>query len=462
MQRLSKLLALLLALALALVAAACGDDDGDDTAGTGTDETPTGTEGTEGTETEGGGEGEQAAAACEGVSGEVEVAAVWTGTEQDRFQMVLDAFTEAHGVETTYTATGDDIAAALGPRISGGDPPDVAILPQPALLETYAQDGTLQPVEDVAGQLVDENYAPLWRELATVDGELYGVWFKASNKSLVWYRPDIFEAAGVEPPETWDDFVALNQTIADFGVPPLSVGGADGWTLTDWFENVYLQTAGPEMYDQLVNHEIPWTDPSVVEALTTLSEVFTDDFVAGGLAGALQTDFNTSVTQVFAGEGEAAQVYEADFVAGVITGDTGATLDEDALVYPFPTVGGGEGGIVGGGDVAVLMTDTDAGRCLISYLATAEAGEVWAEQGGFISPNQNVDVDVYPDEISQTIARALAETENFRFDLSDLVPTEFGGTPGRGMFKLFQDFLANPGQAEQIAQQLEDAAVAAG
>ena len=63
------------------------------------------------------------------------------------------------------------------------------------------------------------------------------------------------------------------QTISDFGVPPLSVGAANGWTLTDMFENVYLAQAGPELYDQLAAHEIPWTDPSVKDALTTMAEL---------------------------------------------------------------------------------------------------------------------------------------------------------------------------------------------
>ena len=47
-------------------------------------------------------------------------------------------------------------------------------------------------------------------------------------------------------------------------MPPYSVAGADGWTLTDLFENIYLRTAGPEKYDQLAKHEIKWTDPTVV------------------------------------------------------------------------------------------------------------------------------------------------------------------------------------------------------
>jgi len=72
--------------------------------------------------------------------------------------------------------------------------------------------------------------------------------------------------------------------------------------------------------------------------------------------------------------------------------------------------------------------------------------------------NKNVDPSVYPDEITQTTAGALADVDTFRFDLSDLQPAEFGGTVGQGLFKLFQDFLKNPKDVDGIAQQMEDAA----
>jgi alpha-glucoside transport system substrate-binding protein len=436
MRRLLRPTAVLLALGLLGAVAACGDDDGN-------------------------GNGAAADPDLAELDGEtVEVAAVWTGTEEERFVEVLDALEEETGATVTYTATGDDIAAALGPRLAGGRPPDVAILPQPGLLRNYAEAGDLQPVEDVVGDVVDESYAEVWRELGSVDGELYGVWYKAANKSLVWYNVDVLDQAGVEPPEDWEGFLEAAQTLSDFGVEPISVGGADGWTLTDWFENVYLRTAGPDLYDQLAEHEIPWTHESVREALERLGEVFTDELLVGGRSGALQTDFNTSVTQVFAGEPAGAMVYEGDFVAGVITDDAGAELGTDADVFPFPSIDG-EDGVVGGGDVAVLLQDTEGGRELMRFLASAQAGELWAEAGGFISPNQQVDLDVYPDEISRTIAEELAQAENFRFDLSDLVPTEFGGTPGRGLFQLFQDFLADPDDIDGITEQMEAEAAAA-
>ena len=70
--------------------------------------------------------------------------------------------------------------------------------------------------------------------------------------------------SGAAEPKTWDELLNTAQMIYDSGVTPFSVGGADGWTLTDWFENVYLSQAGPEKYDQLAKHEIKWTEYSSV------------------------------------------------------------------------------------------------------------------------------------------------------------------------------------------------------
>ena len=163
----------------------------------------------------------------------------------------------------------------------------------------FAGRGALTPI-DFARDTIEENYAPVWLELGTVEGELYGVFFKGANKSTVWYNVAEFENAGVEPPEDWETFLSNAETLAAAGTPAYSIGGSDGWTLTDLFENIYLRTAGPEKYDQLTAHEIPWTDQSVKDALTEMGKVLGDtDNIAGGTSGALQTDFPTSVTQVY-------------------------------------------------------------------------------------------------------------------------------------------------------------------
>jgi ABC-type glycerol-3-phosphate transport system substrate-binding protein len=386
---------------------------------------------------------------------------VWSAgsDEQPSFEAVLQSFEDQTGATVTFTSTGDDIATVVGTRIEGGDPPDVALLPQPGLLRDFVQQGALRPIEDVAGDLVDEHYSPYWRTLGTVDDQLYGVWFKAANKSTFWYRPDLFADAGVEPPETWEDLLTTAQAISDSGVAPVSVGGGDGWTLTDWFENVYLRSAGADRYDQLAAHEIPWTDPSVVEALTTLADLWSDQQLIAPASAT--TPFVDSVARVFNDPPQAAMVFEGDFVAGTIAAETTATVGEDADFFPFPSVGDSPSSVVGGGDVAVLLSDNPAAQELIRYLATPEAAEVWVQRGGFTSPNQDVDVSLYPDDISRRSAEELVGAETFRFDLSDLQPAAFGGTPAQGMWKILQDFLADPSNPEATAQQLEAAAAAA-
>lgn len=288
---------------------------------------------------------------------------------------------------------------------------------------------------------------------------------KAANKSLIWYNTAAFDAAGItETPKTWKDFLTTAQTLSDAGSPAVSIGGGDGWTLTDWFENVYLSQAGPEKYDQLAQHKIKWTDPSVKQALTTLGELWgKDELIAGGRKGALDTDFPKSVTQAFTGDTPAAMVYEGDFVTANINADTKAKVGTDAKVFPFPAVGA-DSPVVSGGDVAVALKDGKGAQALLTFLASTDAAEIWAAQGGVLSPNKEMDQSKYKDDVTRQIAKALIDAgDDFRFDMSDQAPAAFGGTQGTGEWKDLQDFLSNPSDVAGAQRKLEaDAAKAYG
>ena len=197
----------------------------------------------------------------------LEVLAVWSGTEQQRFAAVIRAFESETGVVVRYVPAGHDISDVLAERRAAHRLPDVAFIPQPGLLREYARDGVVVPLDPGTVGEVTRNYPSVWRELGTVDGRLYAVWFKAANKSLVWYDLGAFERAGVIPPGDLNGLVAVSRTFASRGEPAFSLGARDGWTLTDWFENVYLALAGPRRYDDLATHRIPWTDPTVKQAL---------------------------------------------------------------------------------------------------------------------------------------------------------------------------------------------------
>jgi alpha-glucoside transport system substrate-binding protein len=418
---------------LAFVAAGCGggDDDG------------------------GGAEG------SEDVSGTISIMAIWGGTEQESFEAVIAGFEELYpNVTVNYTSGGDNLGPLLNTAVEGGNPPDIAAIGQPGLMADFAEQGAIQPIDELRESIV-EAFGESVADVGAIDGTQYGVMFKGANKSTIWYNVASFDEAGVEPPEDWDGLTETADTLKAAGITPYSVGVDVGWPITDIFENVYLRSAGPEMYDQLARHEIPWTDQSVKDALTTMSGIFAPDNMAGGTQAALQTEMPDSVAKVFTESPEAAMVVIGDFAPGV----TETTLEPETgfNVFDFPSIEGSGPSVMGAGDLFVEFKDSPAADAFLEYLTTTDAAEIWAERGGFSSPHKDIDTGIYPDEITRTTAGALAEAEIFRFDMSDLQPSEFGGTPGQGMWKHLTDFVANPDDVEGTAQKLEaDAARAFG
>jgi len=406
--------------------------------------------------------GESNPAPAKKVSGKLSIVGVWTAQEQKSFQAVLDGFKKVQpGVTVKYNPAGDNVPTVLSTAVQGGNPPDLASIAQPGLIKDFQKRGAVKPI-DFAKSDISGNFPPDIAKLGTVNGKLYSFVFKAANKSTVWFNVKAFTDAGVKPAANWEDFAKNAATLKASGTPAYSIGGADGWTLTDLFENIYLRQAGPDKYDQLTTHSIPWTDPSVKTALKTMAEILGDKSnLAGGTSGSTGTDFPGSVTKVFSDPAKAAQVIEGDFVPGVVAGKTKLKPKTGFDVFPFPAIGSAENNVVGGGDSIVMFKDSPASQALVKYLASPEAATIWAKRGGFSSANKKLEDSVYPDDITRTTATAIAKADTFRFDMSDLEPASFGGTPGQGEWKILQDFLSNPKDVDGTASKLEASAAKA-
>ncbi len=410
----------------------------------------------------GGGDDEGGAGGSEDVSGEIAIMAIWAAEEQASFEAVVEGFNELYpNVEVKYTSGGDNLAPLLATAVEGGNPPDLAAIAQPGLMADFAGKSAIQPLDDLRDAIVD-NFGESAADVGAVDGTQYGLLFKGSNKSTIWYNVASFEEAGVEPPEDWEGLNEAAATLKAAGITPYSVGVDVGWPMTDLFENIYIRSAGEEMYDQLARHEIPWTDQSVKDALAIMAEVVGDsENLAGGTESALQTEMPASVANVFTDSPKAAMVIIGDFAPA--QGEFTLEPETGYNVFTFPSIEGSGPSVIGSGDLFVQFKDSPAADAFLEYLTTPEAAEIWAARGGFSSPNKNIDVGVYPDEITRVTAGALAEAESFRFDMSDLQPSAFGGTPGAGLFKHFTDFVANPDDIDGITEKMEaDAAKAFG
>jgi alpha-glucoside transport system substrate-binding protein len=397
------------------------------------------------------------------VSGTIVFDGVWTArTGQPQFQSVINHFERLYpNVHVAYRPIGPGLPIALEASVAGGRPPDMADVAQPGTIQELVDQRKLKPIA-YANAVISKNFDPRWKALGTFDRKLYALVFKAANKSVVWYSPPAFKRAHVEPPATFAGLLAAAKKISASGMPAYSIGGAEGWTLTDMFENIFLRTFGPVKYRLLSRHEIPWTSPSVTVAFRTMVKILGDTAnIYRGTDGALQTGFNQSVTNVFSSPAKAAMVFEGDFVGGVIANSTTARPGTGFNTFRWPSIAPSYASSVEiAGDLIVTFKDNPAIEAFVNYLATPEAAAVWAKQGGFGTGNRNMPTSVYPDPITRKTEAPLLTAKSVVFDMSDSQPTAFGSTAGQGMWGLFQDLLAKPADYKSIQQELESAAAA--
>lgn len=386
----------------------------------------------------------------------VSVLSLWGGSEQAAFQKVLDGFTAKTGINVQYEQA-RDFLPALRTRLAAGNPPAVAIVPRPGVMTDLAKEGALKGLTDMGldAATIDASYSQAWKDLGSVDGKLYGIAVKANSKSTIWYKPQSFKDLGVEVPKTWQELTAISDKYVAAGKKPWAVGGGDSWTLTDWFENIYVREAGPAKYNDLFGGKLPFTDPTVIQSLKTMAGVVANEkYVAGGREGVLGTKFVDGIGRVFSTKADAEMYFEGGFVGGIALKDVNPALKpgQDIAFFPFPTINEQHGSpLIGGGDLMVGFADTPEVREFMKYMVGKEAGEIWAKTGAIVSPNKLVDPAVYPNELAKAEAAQVAGATVFRFDGSDLLP----GTLGEEWGTALQGVVEEPEEVESIMEDFE-------
>ena len=357
-----------------------------------------------------------------------------TGAQQKKLQQALAPFTKETGIEIVYEGT-HAFTTLLPIRVDSGNPPDLAIFPQPGLMADLAREGKLIPLE----QVLDTNklqraYAPDWLNLATIDDKMYGVWYRVSVKSLVWYSPKAFQAAGYRIPQTWQEMLALSdQIVADGKVPwclGLESGDSTGWVGSDWIEDIMLRTAGAKVYDRWISHQIPFNDSRVKTAFQEFGKIARNDkYVLGGKVGVISTPFGDSPAPLFDRPPGCYLHRQANFITSFLP--SSVKLGEDVGIFPLPPIKPELGNpVLVAGDMLAMFKDTPEARKLIEYSTTKTPHEIWAGLGGFISPHKQVSLDAYPDSITRAQVQILQDAEVVRFDASDMMP----GAVGTGTF----------------------------
>jgi alpha-glucoside transport system substrate-binding protein len=348
-----------------------------------------------------------------------------TGVGQEIIDEAVAPFTAETGIQVVYEGT-DAFATVLPIRVEGGDKPDIALFPQPGLLADLAREGALTPLDGVMDtQALEQAYADDWIKLGTVDGKLYGVWMRSDPKSLVWYSPKAFEAAGYSIPQSWDELIALSNQIVAEGKTPwclgMESGDASGWVGTDWVEDLLLRTAGPTVYDQWVTHQIPFDSAPVKQAFEIFGSIARNPkYVVGGVTGVLSTPFGDSPAPLFSDPPGCYLHRQASFIADFLP--SSVVLGKDVKVFLLPGIKPEFGvPLLTGGLVFGMLNDRPEVEKLMQYLATVTPHDSWARRG-YISPHRGVDLATYPNDLVRQEAEILRDAKTIRFDGSDQMP----------------------------------------
>ena len=418
-----------------------------------------------------------------------------TGTEAERFEASVAEFESCTGINVEHTGTtelrsqllngsGANLSTSSGASPSSQDNPenlpDLAIVPQPAMVAELVDTGVVHPLPNQVNSNVEAGWDRHWIQVGIHASVPYGAPLMASVKSLVWYSPDAFKKAGYEVPDTWGELEALTSKVRadhpDGSVTPWCAGAADGestgWVLTDWLEDALLSTQGPGVYETWASHRVPVDSSNAVDALNAVNSLVLDNGnVAGGRGSVI------SRTPVQAGSDlvkgnclmlHASSSFESRFPEGtVITdadganpvtvqaprptasataagGTSGVTVSPKSTAsattkagtagtkvsaFVTPAADRGSDSVLVGTDYLVAFTRSDAVNAVMEYLTSQEWARTRMALGGVATANQGVDPDLAPSDVGRRATRLLQSRQTtVEMDASDSMPVGVGSS----------------------------------
>ncbi len=356
----------------------------------------------------------------------IEVFGPYRGVEADRFIESLSGFTESTGVEVHYTGSGDFVADMEARTGVGSDPPDVALVPQPGLVSQLVADDELVALGEGVQSALEDNYTEGVRTLGQVSGTQYGVPFRISIKSLVWFRPEVFAAHGWEVPDSLGQLDSLVEEIdrTDDVAPwclTMGAGRSTGWAATDWVEDLVLRESGPDAYQAWAQGDLDFASTEISSAFDRFRElVLAPGRVVGGLASVVDVPVEDGDTPLFADPPGCALYKQADFALSWMPDGTTVGPDADVDWFPLPAVEAGQvPPLVVGGDLAVQLSDRPEVDELMAYLAGPEAGRTWAQAGGYLSPKDSFGPEAYGSGVDRELTGLAGQSPVLAFDASD-------------------------------------------
>ncbi|MEU6336160.1 extracellular solute-binding protein [Streptomyces cellulosae] len=292
-----------------------------------------------------------ALAACGGSSGPGKggAATYWylQGQPQEGARAgAVDAFNKANPdtqiEDTAYQ--NDAYKTKIKTAIGAGQAPTIIWGWGGGTLRTYAEAGQ---VEDLTAWFdekpdVKKGLFPSSFGAATVDGKIYAMPCETVQPIILYYNKRVFDQVKVDPPETWDDLMALVPKFKARGIAPISLGGQSRWTNMMWLEFLFDRIGGPDVFQAAIEGEKnAWSHPDAIKALTALQDLVK----AGGFVkGFSSITADSNADQALLYTDRAAMMLHGAWSYGIQQADGGDFVPSGSLGFmTFPAVEGGKG-----------------------------------------------------------------------------------------------------------------------
>ena len=369
--------------------------------------------------------------------------------ELTTLQTAWKDFTTCTGVKIKIEGS-NQFEALLPVRVKGNNAPDLAFIPQPGLLAKLVETGKVKLAPKAVTANVDKYWSKSWKAYGTVNGKFYAAPFGSNMKSLVWYSPKQFKAAGYTVPTTFEQMTDLADKMAADGKTAfcggLGSGGATGWPATDWVEQIVLREHGSKVYNNWVSHKIKFSDKRIVSAMEKVAGWMQNDKWVGNVKGIATTSFQDAGADI--PTGGCMMLQQASFYGNILA-DGGATISPtgDAFAFYLPatnpkvTVP-----VVGGGEFTAAFSSRKEVQAVQAYLSSATFATSRVQFDNWISANSGVPLSAYKNPVDKLSATYLANPKStFGFDASDLMPAAVG------QGSMWREFTAWFGEGKSIA-----------
>jgi raffinose/stachyose/melibiose transport system substrate-binding protein len=177
---------------------------------------------------------------------------------------------------------------------------------------------------------------------ATVNDKIYAMPAETVQPIVLFYDKRAFDKIGAQPPESWDEIMALVPRFNAQGIAPFSLGGQSRWTNMMWLEFLLDRIGGPEVFQAVFEGEQnAWSNPAVLDMLTKVQQlVKANGFIKG--FSSITADSNADQALLYTGK--AAMMVHGTWTYGGMKTAGGDFVTGGHLGYMnFPPVEGGKG-----------------------------------------------------------------------------------------------------------------------